>query len=171
MRSDELNDIAAPGRHRGERRVLLTGRAGARASGLWFERPGARAWVDLHDDADPRLLGPIARALGPGGAIMVAYGPGETERALRRKVPAAATPLGLALMRAGCRWLKDWYFAEGGREGHAKLEGELPLDEEHRQRAEALLRAELTRFLSGRGGTEPDRATARAALAELRGQP
>lgn len=60
---------------------------------------------------------------------MIAYGPGETERALRRKVPPAATPLGLALLGAGCRWLKDYYYAEGGREGHAKLQGELPLDD------------------------------------------
>lgn len=125
----ELNVIAGPGRFRGEVRVVLTNGRGARAHGLWARaRPGLRAWVDLYD-VDLDLLEPIARALGPGASIMIAYGPGETERALRRKVPPAATPLGLALLGAGCRWLKDYYYAEGGREGHAKLQGELPLDD------------------------------------------
>jgi hypothetical protein len=149
--------------------VLLVGAGGARAHGLWFEgRPGdgARPWVDLQD-ADPRLLGPLARALGPGGSIMVAYGHGETERALRRKAPPAATPLGLALLDAGCRWFKDWYFAEGGREGHAKLQGELPLDDVHRRRAEAAVASELRSFLGGGAGTDADRARARRALASL----
>ncbi len=171
-RTGELNVVAGPGRFRGEAHVVLTGAAGARARGLWFSgRPeeGMRPWVDLHD-ADPRLLGPIARALGPGGAIMVAYGNGETERALRRKVPAAATPLGLELLRAGCRWMKDWYFAEGGREGHAKLHGELPLSEGHRRRAERGLRAELEHFLASGRGSAGDRERARQAL-RLLGEP
>jgi hypothetical protein len=124
--------------------------------------------VDLQD-ADPRLLEPIARLVGPGGSIMIAYGVDETERALRRKVPPAATPLGLALLRAGCRWMKDWYFAEGGREGHAKLQGEVPPDGEHRARAEASLRAELTRFLAAGRGTDRDRRAARQALAIIGG--
>ena len=96
---------------------------------------------------------------------MVAYGVDETERALRRKVPPAATPLGLVLLRSGCRWMKDWYFAEGGREGHAKLQGEVPLNREHRARAEASLRAELTRFLAAGRGAARDRRSAREALA------
>jgi hypothetical protein len=45
-----------------------------------------------------------------------------TEQARRRKVPPAATPLGLVLLAAGCRWFKDWYFPEGGREGGTKLQ-------------------------------------------------
>jgi hypothetical protein len=144
---------------------VLTDGAGAWASGLWhIGHTGGRPWVDL-DEADPRLLEPIARLVGPGGAIMVAYGVGETERALRRRVPPAATPLGLALLRAGCRWMKDWYFVEGGREGHAKLQGEVPLDDEHRARAEAALRDRLTRFRASGRGTERDRRAAREALA------
>ena len=84
-------------------------------------RRGLRPWADL-DVADPGALPPSPR-VGPGGSIMVAYGVDETEGALRRRVPPAATPLGRALIAAGCRWLKDWYFAEGGREGEAKLQG------------------------------------------------
>ena len=168
----ELNVVAGPGRFRGESRVVLSGAGGARAHGLWFDGSrggGVRSWVDLHD-ADPRLLAPVARVLGPGGAIMVAYGHGETERALRRKVPPAATPLGLELLRAGCCWLKDWYFAEGGREGHAKLQGELPIDDGHRCRAERALRGELEWFLTSGRGSACDDDRARQALRVL-GEP
>ena len=160
----ELNVVVGPGRFHGEARVVLTDGRGGRAHGLWARaRPGMRAWVDLYE-ADLELLEPIARALGPGAAIMVAYGPGETERALRRKVPPPATPLGLALLAAGCRWLKDYYFAEGGREGHAKLQGELPLDDAGRRRAEQRLQAELERFLAGDERSTADRRRAQQAL-------
>ena len=146
---------------------MFTDATGARARGLWHSgRAGSRPWVDLHD-ADPRLLEPITQLVGAGGSIMVAYGVDATERALRRKVPPAATPLGLVLLRSGCRWMKDWYFAEGGREGHAKLQGEVPLNGEHRVRAEASLRAELTRFLAAGHGTDQDRRAAREALAVI----
>jgi hypothetical protein len=171
MSPAELNVVAGPGRFRGEARVVFTDGKGGTARGLWARaRPGVRPWVDLHE-ADFELLEPIARALGPGAAIMVTYGLGETERALRRKVPAAATPLGLALLGAGCRWLKDYYFAEGGREGHAKLQGELPLDDAGRRRAERALNDELERFLAGGAGTEADRRRARRALSLLDAQP
>jgi hypothetical protein len=160
-----------PGRFPGEARVALVTTAGATAHGLWFSGAGERPWADL-EVADPAALGPIARALGPGASIMVAYGGGdETERALRRRVPPAATPLGLALVHAGCRWLKDWYFAEGGCEGHTKLQGELPLDDAQRLRAGRALHAELEAFLaSGHGGPD-DRRRARTALARLDPRP
>src|SRR5687768_14028060 len=94
----ELTVLARrPGRFPGESRVVV-GANGARASGLWFcGRPasGLRPWADL-DGADAGALRPIAQALGPGGSIMVRYGADETERALRRRVPPAATPLGVA---------------------------------------------------------------------------
>jgi hypothetical protein len=161
-----------PGRFGGESRVVIAA-GGARARGLWFGgRPalGLRPWVDL-DAADPDALPAIARALGPGASIMVGYGGDDTERALRRRVPAAATPLGLALLRAGCRWLKDWYFAEGGREGHTKLQGELPLDATHRRRAERGLRTDLEAFLAGDDGTPIDHRRAREALALILARP
>jgi hypothetical protein len=169
--TDELTVLARhPGRFRDESRVVVITAGGARAHGLWFAgRPavGLRPWADL-DTADPGALPAFARALGPGASIMVGYGADETERALRRRVPPAATPLGLALLRAGCRWLKDWYFAEGGREGHTKLQGELPLDDDHRARAERMLRAELETFLHGTDVTPLDRCRSRQALMLIR---
>ena len=83
-----------PGRFAGESRVVV-GADGARAHGLWFDgcpAAGLRPWVDHDlDRADGGVLGPIALALGPGASIMVGYGGDETERALRRRVPPAAT--------------------------------------------------------------------------------
>ncbi len=135
-----------PGRHRGEERVVILDERGTRAAeGLVFwGRPasGLRPFADLvvHDDS---VLHDVVEALGPGASVMVAYGGDETEKELRRKTPPQATPLGLALLRAGCRWFKDWYFPEGGMEGGTKLQGTVPLDEEHRRRAARRLLDEL----------------------------
>jgi hypothetical protein len=144
------------------------------AEGLWFvgrPRDGLRPWADLvvHD---PAVLADVAAALGPGASLMVAYEGDETERALRRKVPPVATPLGLAMLRAGCRWFKDWYYPEGGREGGTKLQATLPLDDDRRAAAEDRLAAELSSFLERTGVTDVDRARARQALSALgRGRP
>ncbi|MCZ7525011.1 MAG: DUF1122 family protein [Acidimicrobiia bacterium] len=161
-----------PGRSTGEERVVLghdDGRPAGR--GLWCPgRAGIRPWADLVID-DPSVLVDVAATLGPGSSIMVAYDADDTERALRRKVPPAATPLGLALLRAGCRWFKDWYYPEGGREGGTKLQGTLPLDAERRRRSEAVLAEELRAFLARSRGDDEDRARARQALAVLGEQP
>ncbi|HXF57394.1 MAG TPA: DUF1122 family protein [Actinomycetota bacterium] len=158
-----------PGRTAGEERVVIGDRAGRPvARGLWFHgrtAAGVRPWADLVVE-DPSVLREVAAALGPGASLMVAYQGDETERALRRRVPPAATPLGLALLRAGCRWFKDWYYPEGGREGGTKLQGTLPLDESHRRRAERALAEELTAFLAA-GPPEPDAGRAREALRVL----
>ena len=84
---------------------------------------------------------------------------------MKRRLLTALAGLGLALLATGCRWLKDWYFAEGGREGHTKLQGELPLDATHRRRAERALRVELEAFVADGGGTPADQHRAREALA------
>jgi hypothetical protein len=159
-----------PGRTSAEARVVIAGPDGSPAAvALWCEgRPaaGVRPWADLVVE-DPSVLGDVADALGPGASVMVAYEGDATERALRRKVPPAATPLGLALLAAGCRWFKDWYFPEGGREGGTKLQGTLPLDDGRRRRAEAELVAELHAFLERPGTRGDDRRRARDALALL----
>lgn len=135
-----------PGRRNGEERVVLGDGAGrAVAEGLVFwgnPRLGLRPWADIvvYDDAVLELL---ARELGAGSSLMVAYDKGPTFDALRRKVPPAATPIGLALLRAGCRWLKDWYYPEGGLEGGMKLQGVVPLSESHRRRSASALLREL----------------------------
>jgi hypothetical protein len=98
---------------------------------------------------------------------MVAYEGDETERALRRKVPPPATPVGLALLRAGCRWFKDWYFPEGGREGGTKLQATLPLDDERRLASEDRLVQELRAFLDRARIRDTDRDRAREAMTVL----
>lgn len=136
------------------------------AHGLWFHgRSSAslRPWVDLVAP-DLSVLGAVAATLGPGASLMVAYDADDTERALRRKAPAAATPIGSALLAAGCRWFKDWYFAEGGREGGTKLQGTVPLDDEHRIRAESVLAHQLRAFLMRPGIDDIDRRAATNAL-------
>jgi hypothetical protein len=100
---------------------------------------------------------------------MVGYEGDNTERALRRRAPPAATPLGLVLLRAGCRWFKDWYFPEGGREGGTKLQGTMPLDEQRRNQAEDALAAELRAFLDRADAEEADTTHAREALSLLGG--
>lgn len=115
---------------------------------------------------EPTILPKVARELGPGGSLMVGY-ESDTERALRRRVPPAATPLGLALLRAGCRWFKDWYYPEGAREGGTKLQGTLPLNEQRRHQAKEELVTELRAFLDRGHGDEADIARAREALGML----
>jgi len=155
-----------PGRAAGEARVVIADDRGAPvAHGLWFSgRPGRglRPWADLVV-TDHAVIADVVSELGPGGSIMVAYGGDETERALRRRVPPPATPLGLVLLEAGCRWFKDWYYPEGGREGGTKLQGTIPLDASRRVRAEAALAEEIDRFLEASPRPE-DRGRARAAL-------
>jgi hypothetical protein len=98
---------------------------------------------------------------------MVAYERDETERALRRKVPPPATPVGLAMLRAGCRWFKDWYYPEGGREGGTKLQATLPLDDDRRPASEERLLQELREFLDRPGLRDADRDRALEAVAVL----
>jgi hypothetical protein len=160
----------APGRTANEERIEIATDDGAPAGrGLWFSGrrdQGLRPWADLVVD-ETSVLPEVADALGPGGSLMIAYGGDETERALRRRVPPSATPLGLELLRAGCRWFKDWYYPEGGREGGTKLQGTLPLDEARRASSERALAAELHAYL-GRGDiAEDDRRRAERALDEL----
>jgi hypothetical protein len=156
-----------PGRTAGEERVVIaTGEGNPAAHGLWFTaRPksGLRAWADLIV-SDFAVLPEIAAALDPGSSLMVAYEADETEAALRRRVPPPATPLGLAMLRAGFRWFKDWYYPEGGREGGTKLQGTLPLDDDRRARAEDELRRELRAFLERSDVRDEDRARANEAL-------
>jgi hypothetical protein len=159
-----------PGRAAGEERVVVaTGDGRPAAQGLWFAgnpAAGRHPWADLVV-TEPAILPELARALGDGASLMVAYEGDDTERALRRRVPPAATPLGLTMLRAGCRWFKDWYFPEGGREGGTKLQGTLPVNENRRRRARGELVAELRAFLQRGDAEEADAARAREALALL----
>jgi len=92
---------------------------------------------------DRRLFRMLGSLLPPGGHLMVEYeSPSQqaTERILGLGYPLAASPLGCLLLAAGCLSLRDWYIAEGGREGPRKLQGFKPLDvEQGRERAAALV--------------------------------
>jgi len=100
-----------------------------------------------------QLLGGLVQ---PGGSLMVSYSlfskesrlHRDTKLGLDRGYPPAVTPLGFLLFRAGCGMgFKDWYFAEGGREGPEKLQGYKPTDARTaRERAEVML-VEVERFI------------------------
>lgn len=140
-------------------------------------RPSARAdpWIEVSlPREDERFLSEIVAAmaepLAPGGRLMVVYGNDETERMLRRGFPSVLTPVGAVLLEAGCTWFKDWYFAEGGREGEAKLQGNLPADEDLRGAQLAHLRIQVDRWLEALPAEDdPLVARARARAGRLAG--
>ena len=47
----------------------------------------------------------------------------------------------------GCTWFKDWYFAEGGREGETKLQANKALTADLRRNQSDVLRRELAAWL------------------------
>ncbi len=121
------------------------------------------------------LLGGI---VPPGGHLMVEYdGPerAATARALARGVPPLATPLGAALLAAGCGpGIRDWYISEGGLEGPRKLQGYKPLGEaQARERGRRAARELLAFLESSRpaAGDALGRAARRRARIVLRRLP
>ena len=71
----------------------------------------------------------------------------ETKQGLDRGYPSVVTPLGFLLFTAGCGiGFKDWYFAEGGREGPEKLQGYKPLNSEIAERKAGSMLRELRDF-------------------------
>jgi hypothetical protein len=86
---------------------------------------------------DFQLFKTLGELVPAGGSFMVSYSlfskeskiHTETKRGLDREYPPVVTPLGFLLFAAGCGMsFKDWYFAEGGREGPGKLQGYKPID-------------------------------------------
>jgi hypothetical protein len=123
-----------------------------------------------------RLLGGL---IPLGGSLMVSYSlfsneskiHTETKLGLDRGYPPIVTPLGFLLFEAGCGMgFKDWYFAEGGREGPEKLQGFKPLDSDiAKQRANDLLK-ELRAFANNTPSdrfAETCRSKAEKLIAEL----
>jgi hypothetical protein len=108
-------------------------------------------------NVDVELFKILGDLVPPGGSLMVSYSlfskeskvHRDTKRALDRGYPPAVTPIGFLLFLAGCGvGFKDWYFAEGGREGPEKLQGFKAIDSNAvREKAELTLR-ELSRFSS-----------------------
>jgi hypothetical protein len=112
------------------------------SNGIHFRLSDASLDLELF-----RLLGGL---IPLGGSLMVSYSlfsneskiHKETKLGLDRGYPPAVTPLGFLLFKAGCGMgFKDWYFAEGGREGPEKLQGFKPLNSNvAKQKVDDLLR-------------------------------
>jgi len=93
----------------------------------------------------------LSDMIPPGGRLMVEYGikdHPETTRALEAGAPPVLTKLGQLLWRNDFTSFKDWYFAEGWKEGNTKLQGEKPLDEEAKRRQIKKLITEIEEFLA-----------------------
>lgn len=123
----------------------------------WLELDYAPITGNEMDGTGESLFQLLSELIPPGGHISVAYLDHKiTARALLLGVPPAATPIGYLLWRCGCRWFKDWYFAEGWKEGGIKLQGEKPLDETRKRENTQKILAELHAFLNKEGYVEPE---------------
>jgi hypothetical protein len=105
--------------------------------------------VDLSETGlDKKLFAALSSLLPPGAHFMVVYqNHEETREGLEHGFPASTTPIGYLLWKSGCTWFKDWYFAEGFREGDVKLQGNKPLNEQNRRNNLLEARRELADFL------------------------
>jgi hypothetical protein len=123
---------------------------GRRSAGV---NPWIEASLEHGDEAFAgELVAALAALLPPGGYLMIGYGDDETERGLKRRFPPAVTPVGKALLDAGCTWFKDWYYPEGWMEGGMKLQGNKPVSAEAREQGLAAVRAEIEEWLDARAG-------------------
>jgi hypothetical protein len=104
---------------------------------------------------DGQLFTMLGELVPPGGSLMVSYSlfskesnvHRETKLGLDRGYPPVVTPLGFLLFLAGCGMgFKDWYFAEGGREGPEKLQGYKPVDSEAAEEKAEMMLQELRNF-------------------------
>ena len=111
-----------------------------------------KARVELQkENLELPLFRALSRLIPPGGRIFVIYDSSYhrlTAQALRRGLPAAATPLGYLLWQSGFGWFKSWYFSEGWKEGSQKLQANKPINREHQQKQAKKLAGELRDFLS-----------------------
>ena len=149
--------------------------------GLYFEGRGRwyRPWLEvryhnlLGGEQDLRgtveeesLFKLLCGILPPGSHIMVPYRThATTATALMFRVPPAATPLGFLMYVGGCRWYKDWYFAEGFMEGEEKLQATKPLDDERRRVKTAEIKEELEAYLSRK--PDPDKTAMEITCRDL----
>ena len=131
--------------------------SGSRYIKPWLEIDYSPVSGDELDETGEALFQLLSELIPPGGHISVAYLDHKiTARALLSGVPPAATPIGYLLWLCGCRWFKDWYFAEGWKEGGIKLQGEKPLNEERERENTAKIVTELAEFFDKAGYVEPE---------------
>lgn len=130
---------------------------------------------------DQELFNLLSEIVPPGGHLMFVYEVSyeslfhqETEEGLRRGIPPVSTPQGILLFHSGCRWVKNWYLAEGGHEGLRKLWAEKPLNEKELLQFDLLTFFQILSFLSRKPNPEflelewKARKRTQGILAELR---
>lgn len=110
---------------------------------------------------DQQIFNLLSEVIPPGGHLMFVYEVPyespfhqETQQGLLKGIPPVSTPQGILLFHSGCRWVKDWYLAEGGHEGLRKLWGEKPINERELQRFDLLTFFQLLSFLSRKPNPE-----------------
>ncbi|MEE8336952.1 MAG: DUF1122 family protein [Dehalococcoidia bacterium] len=135
--------------------------------------------VTVPEGVERLVFGRLAELVPAGGHLMAeydSYARRMTARALAAGVPPRATPLGATLASAGCGIaFRDWYIAEGGREGPRKLQGFRALDADHQRRRDEETLAALRAFMDHSAHLDWDlqartRALAQEAIDELEGR-
>jgi len=97
---------------------------------------------------EDELLDFFTSQMDHGSRIFIEYQHDKkTMRELSSGVPEPCTRLGYKLFKRGFTWFKDWYFSEGFHEGNQKLQGEKPIDEEHRKNQIDHIEKEVKDFL------------------------
>ncbi len=72
----------------------------------------------------------------------------ETLQELYTGVPIILTRMGFLLYQLGFTWFKDWYFAEGMKEGGIKLQAEKAISDDQRERHKKILQQEIQAYIS-----------------------
>jgi hypothetical protein len=97
---------------------------------------------------EQKLFDYLSCLLPKGSHIMVVYvNHKETQDGLQLGIPAPITPIGYLLLKSGFTKFKDWYFAEGGKEGDVKLQGEKALSKDNEKKNLEKIKKELVEFL------------------------
>jgi hypothetical protein len=134
--------------------------------------------VTVPEGVERLVFARLAELVPDGGHLMAEYdseGRRLTARALAAGVPPRATPVGATLAAAGCGVaFRDWYHAEGGREGSRKLQGFRAVDPDHQRRRNEETLDTMRDFLDHSAHLDWDlqartRALAEQAVEELEG--
>ncbi len=99
---------------------------------------------------EKELLDIFASHMDEGGRIFVEYQNDKISmRELSSGVPEPCSRLGYELFKRGFTWFKDWYFSEGFHEGNQKIQGEKPIDDEHKKKHLDQIKNQVEEFLEG----------------------
>ena len=116
------------------------------------------------------ILKLFADNLGAGAKMFVEYyNDEETKTQLDAGVPIVMSRLGYKMLKLGFTWFKDWYFAEGHKEGNQKLQGEKPLNSDRRRKHALSIAEELALFSQINKGANDNQIHLRRAAARMIG--